>query len=64
MEKKDLDRQGFDVCVCCGAPVPEGRMICPVCEKGERIIVSPKPAKKGIRDWFGSKKEKQNVHPK
>lgn len=23
-----------DVCVCCGAPVPEGRMVCPQCERG------------------------------
>ena len=21
-----------DTCVCCGAPVPEGRMVCPICE--------------------------------
>lgn len=21
-----------DTCVCCGAPVPEGRMVCPECE--------------------------------
>lgn len=21
-----------DTCVCCGAPVPEGRMVCPLCE--------------------------------
>lgn len=21
-----------DYCVCCGAPVPEGRMVCPICE--------------------------------
>lgn len=23
----------MDSCVCCGAVVPEGRMICPICEK-------------------------------
>lgn len=23
----------MDRCVCCGAIVPEGRMICPICEK-------------------------------
>lgn len=22
-----------DYCVCCGAPVPEGRMVCPICER-------------------------------
>ena len=25
-----------DLCVCCGAPVPEGRMICATCENGEQ----------------------------
>lgn len=24
---------GSDRCVCCGEPVPEGRMVCPVCER-------------------------------
>lgn len=23
----------MDYCVCCGAPVPEGRMVCWICEK-------------------------------
>lgn len=23
----------MDRCVCCGEPVPEGRMVCPICEK-------------------------------
>ena len=22
----------MNTCVCCGAPVPEGRMVCPECE--------------------------------
>ena len=22
-----------EYCVCCGAEIPEGRMICPICEK-------------------------------
>ena len=22
----------MDTCVCCGRPVPEGRMVCPECE--------------------------------
>lgn len=29
-----------DKCVCCGAVVPEGRMVCPMCEKktfGEKL---------------------------
>lgn len=24
----------MSTCVCCGAPVPEGRMVCPQCEVG------------------------------
>lgn len=23
-----------NTCVCCGAPIPEGRLVCPLCEKG------------------------------
>lgn len=23
-----------DLCVCCGTPVPEGRMVCAACENG------------------------------
>ncbi len=25
-----------DLCVCCGVPVPEGRMVCAACESGEQ----------------------------
>lgn len=25
---------GMNTCVCCGAPVPEGRMVCWACENG------------------------------
>lgn len=28
------DDVGGDRCVCCGEIVPEGRMVCPVCEAG------------------------------
>lgn len=31
-----IDEYG-DMCVCCGATVPEGRMICLVCEKGKEM---------------------------
>lgn len=23
----------MNFCVCCGAVIPEGRMVCPICEK-------------------------------
>lgn len=25
-----------DRCICCGEIVPEGRMVCPICEKGKK----------------------------
>ena len=28
----------FDTCVCCGAPVPEGRMVCIDCERGDGFL--------------------------
>lgn len=37
-----------DFCVCCGEPVPEGRMVCRSCEAGNTNIApkkSTKPAK-------------------
>ena len=36
----------IDTCVCCGTYVPEGRMICPGCEKfgGPKIVVNKKDA--------------------
>lgn len=33
-----------DTCVCCGAPVPEGRMVCPQCEYADERAV---PGRKG-----------------
>ena len=24
----------MDTCICCGEPIPEGRQVCPNCEKG------------------------------
>lgn len=33
-----------DTCVCCGAPVPEGRMLCPQCEYANERAV---PGRKG-----------------
>lgn len=35
MTEKNINQYQFpDVCLCCGAPVPEGRMICGACEEG------------------------------
>lgn len=35
-------------CICCGAPIPEGRQVCPECERrvcGEQDTVCYIPAK-------------------
>lgn len=29
-----------DICVCCGAPVPEGRMVCWQCEHGREPLAA------------------------
>ena len=39
-----------DTCVCCGAYVPEGRMICPNCEQG--YIPQAKDKKSAILDYL------------
>ena len=31
-DKKTCDYTDSEICVCCGAYVPEGRMVCPQCE--------------------------------
>ena len=42
-------------CVCCGDIIPEGRQVCPACEKGERrtrftpVESIPEQAPKGFR---------------
>lgn len=45
----------MDVCVCCGAPVPEGRWICWQCEhcRNPRKIIKVRPA-----DMQAEKKQK------
>ena len=35
---KETDDKKSEWCVSCGAEIPEGRMVCPICEKkGERL---------------------------
>lgn len=48
-----------DICVCCGEPVPEGRMVCRSCETGSEVIAPSEPTRplKGIRKILGLKKE-------
>ena len=29
-----------DRCVCCGAIIPEGRQVCPSCEKGKGLLLT------------------------
>ena len=40
-----------DFCVMCGCPVPEGRMVCPVCE--QKVLNYPEPKS-------GDKSEKED----
>jgi len=43
MEKERTASQYPDICVCCGRPVPEGRMVCYTCETGSNAIAPCKP---------------------
>ena len=49
-----------DICVCCGKPVPEGRMVCYACERESYTEAPAKSNKlsKVIRRIFGFKKER------
>ena len=51
-----------DVCVCCGKPVPEGRMVCHACELETTAPAprEPEPFFNKIKMILGSKKEKKN----
>lgn len=64
--------QMVDTCVCCGAPVPEGRQICWICEHtdyptaDEPVREAPAPgradrekSKRGIKMFF-KRKEWEN----
>lgn len=44
--EKSKKREGYgmkryyltnNLCVCCGAPVPEGYMVCPICQKAAEL---------------------------
>lgn len=35
-ELEQMRAEKTNRCVCCGEEIPEGRMVCPICEKGER----------------------------
>lgn len=35
-----------DRCICCGAIIPEGRMVCPDCESGKIPAMNTKPVEK------------------
>lgn len=30
---KQFNNTGAETCICCGAVIPEGRQICPICER-------------------------------
>lgn len=34
MMREILRNQNNNYCVCCGDEIPEGRLVCPACEKG------------------------------
>ena len=43
-----------DRCVCCGAVVPEGRMVCPQCEmETEQIMAERRKEKLPVRQYSG-----------
>ena len=39
-----------DYCVCCGEPIPEGRWICPNCEKNPSHTYQRDPGKRNKRE--------------
>lgn len=48
-----------DICVCCGKPVPEGRMVCYSCETGKTSCV-PCTKNSFLEQFHSQKKDKSN----
>ena len=48
-----------DYCVCCGRPVPEGRMICFICEHNDNPVYR-KPMQNTQKEIDLNKKEDEN----
>lgn len=46
-----------DLCVCCGKPVPEGRMVCYACETGSKPDAPARSPKCIIKKLWGRKTE-------
>ena len=59
---KPEDITNTDFCVCCGEPVPEGRMVCQACEAGDIRLPPRKSSKitKAFRKLFGPIKERSD----
>ena len=59
---KPENNTNSDFCVCCGEPVPEGRMVCLFCEINPNPITPPTKAKpvKKLKKLFGFLKERRN----
>lgn len=53
-----------DMCICCGEPIPEGRMICYACENGRNKAAPGKQSKTNnlISEVFGFHMEEQDEH--
>lgn len=51
-----------DFCVCCGEPVPEGRMVCFSCESQPILSTSSAPCKSAriFKKLFRTSKEHKN----
>lgn len=59
---KPENNTNVDFCVCCGEPVPEGRMVCLSCEMNPKLVTplrQTKPIKK-LKKLFGISKEHKN----
>ena len=52
-----------DLCVCCGEPVPEGRMICYACEMEDQAMApcAPTCPAENTEKAPGQKEEKANA---
>ena len=59
---KPENNTNTDFCVCCGEPVPEGRMVCLSCEMNPKPIAQCTQTKwvEKLKELFGFSKERKN----
>ena len=50
-----------NLCVCCGAVIPEGRQVCPICEKGKNPMKNREAYNAYHKEYYKKHRDKINA---